>query len=59
MKDYAAVLQADPEAYAGYHAWQVWYRSAGGDFLLATLYHEPVKVPVADYAARPAVTVAP
>ena len=31
---YAAVMEADPQAFLGYHGWQVFYRHASGDTLL-------------------------
>jgi membrane-bound lytic murein transglycosylase B len=35
---YADVMTADERAYFGYHAWQVWYRTSGGDVLLPEGY---------------------
>lgn len=34
VKYYAQVMQADPDAYRGYHQWQVYYLTAFGDVLL-------------------------
>ena len=31
---YAGVMTADPDAFSGYHGWQVFYRHANGDALL-------------------------
>ncbi len=31
---YAAVMTAEPQAFLGYHGWQVFYRHAQGDTLL-------------------------
>jgi membrane-bound lytic murein transglycosylase B len=35
---FAAVMQDDERAYLGYHAWQVFYRTTGGDVLLPEGY---------------------
>jgi hypothetical protein len=59
VRDYAQVLRLDPEAYAGLHAWETVYRTPLGDFLLPKGYRETARFPAADYAARPAVTIAP
>ena len=34
VNDYAAVLAADPAAFAGYYQWQVYFRTTSGDVLL-------------------------
>jgi soluble lytic murein transglycosylase-like protein len=34
VKAYAKVMQADPDAYRGYHQWQVYYLTSYGDVLL-------------------------
>jgi hypothetical protein len=52
VSDYAAVLAADPAAFAGYHRWDVYYRTDVGDVLLPTGYAEAARIPVADYLAR-------
>lgn len=59
VKDYAAVLRADPEAYVGYHAWETFYRTDQGDQLLPKGYKETTRVPVSDYLKRPVVTIDP
>ena len=38
IKDYASVLQADPDAFAGYHQWQVFVATRDGVFLLPEGY---------------------
>jgi hypothetical protein len=40
VKRYASVLAADDRAYAGYHAWQVFYRTVDGLYLLPEGYPE-------------------
>lgn len=51
VKDYAAVLAADPAALTGYHRWEVYYRTTAGDVLLPIGYEQASPVPVADYVA--------
>ena len=48
---YAAVLAADPAAFAGYHRWDVYYNTTAGDVLLPTGYSATSPIPVADYLA--------
>lgn len=38
VDDYAAVLAADPAAFAGYYQWQVYFRTTSGDVLLPVGY---------------------
>ena len=38
VNDYAAVLAADPAAFAGYHRWDVYYYTTAGDVLLPIGY---------------------
>lgn len=51
VKDYAAVLAADPTAFGGYHRWEVYYRTTAGDVLLPIGYAADSPVPVAEYVA--------
>jgi soluble lytic murein transglycosylase-like protein len=51
VDDYAAVLAADPGAFAGYYRWQVYVASTAGDVVLPTGYSATSPVPVADYLA--------
>lgn len=51
VKNYAAVLTADPAAFDGYHRWEVYYRTTAGDVLLPVGYAETGAVPVAEYLA--------
>jgi Protein of unknown function (DUF1460)/Transglycosylase SLT domain len=51
VNDYAAVLAADPAAFAGYHRWDVYYNTTAGDVLLPIGYSATSPIPVADYAA--------
>ena len=38
VKHYARVMQIDPNAYRGYHQWQVYYLASFGDILLPVGY---------------------
>jgi hypothetical protein len=38
VNDYAAVLAADPAAFAGYYRWEVYFNTTAGDVRLATGY---------------------
>jgi hypothetical protein len=49
VNDYAAVLAADPAAFAGYHRWDVYYRTTAGDVLLPIGYVSEVPIPVEVY----------
>jgi hypothetical protein len=51
VNDYAAVLAADPAAFAGYYRWDVYYNTTAGDVLLPTGYSATSPIPVADYLA--------
>jgi Transglycosylase SLT domain len=48
---YAAVLAADPGAFAGYYRWDVYYRTTAGDVLLPVGYESTAPIPVDDYLA--------
>jgi hypothetical protein len=49
VNDYAAILQDDPSAFAGYHRWDVYYYTTAGDVLLPIGYAAPSRMPVGDY----------
>lgn len=51
---YAAVLEADPAAFAGYYRWNVYYNTTHGDLLLPVGYAADAPMPVADYLAAQA-----
>jgi membrane-bound lytic murein transglycosylase B len=51
VNDYAAVLAADPAAFAGYYRWDVYYRTTAGDILLPIGYVSTSPIPVDDYLA--------
>jgi hypothetical protein len=51
VNDYAAVLAADPAAFAGYYRWDVYYNTTAGDVLLPIGYAATSPIPVADYLA--------
>ena len=51
VNDYAAVLAADPAAFAGYHRWDVYYNTTAGDVLLPIGYSATSPIRVADYLA--------
>lgn len=51
VKNYAAVLAADPAAFHGYHDWAVYYRTTAGDVLLPIGYAQTSTIPVAEYLA--------
>jgi Transglycosylase SLT domain len=51
VNDYAAVLAADPAAYAGYYRWDVYYRTTAGDVLLPIGYESTSPIPVEAYLA--------
>ncbi len=46
---YASVLESDPSAYAGYHAWEVYFLSASGLLRLPVGYDEPEPIDVATW----------
>ena len=51
VNQYAAVLAADPAAFAGYYRWDVYYVTTAGDVLLPIGYAATSPVPVRDYMA--------
>lgn len=51
VNDYAAVLAADPGAFAGFYRWDVYYKTTAGDVLLPIGYAESARVPVGEYLA--------
>jgi hypothetical protein len=51
VNDYAAVLAADPAAFAGYYRWDVYYRTTAGDVLLPIGYMSTEPIPVEAYLA--------
>jgi hypothetical protein len=48
---YAAVLAADPGAFAGYYRWDVYFRTTADDVLLPVGYESTAPIPVGDYLA--------
>ncbi len=51
VNDYAAVLAAEPAAFAGFYRWDVYYKTTAGDVLLPIGYFAPAPIPVAEYLA--------
>jgi hypothetical protein len=51
INDYAAVLESDPGAFAGYYRWDIYYFTTSGDVLLPVGYDQSERIPVADYLA--------
>jgi hypothetical protein len=51
VNQYAAVLAADPAAFAGYYRWDVYYYTTAGDVLLPIGYTATSPIPVEDYLA--------
>ena len=51
VNDYAAVLAADPAAFAAYYRWDVYYYTTAGDVLLPIGYVATSRIPVDDYLA--------
>ena len=49
VNDYAAILAADPAAFAGFYRWEVYLKTADGDLLLPIGYASDTPVPVAEY----------
>jgi hypothetical protein len=49
VNQYAAVLGADPVAFAGYYRWDVYYATTAGDVLLPIGYAATAPIPVDDY----------
>ncbi len=51
VNQYAAVLAADPAAFAGYYSWDVYYSTTAGDVVLPIGYAETSPIPVGEYLA--------
>jgi len=51
VNQYAAVLAADPAAFAGYYRWDVYYYTTAGDVLLPIGYAATSPIPVEGYLA--------
>lgn len=51
VRNYAAMMTADPSAFVGLHAWPVEYRSVVGDIPLNTGYVSQRPIPVAEWLA--------
>jgi membrane-bound lytic murein transglycosylase B len=51
VNQYAAVLSADPAAFAGYYRWDVYCNTTAGDVLLPIGYAATSPIPVDDYLA--------
>jgi membrane-bound lytic murein transglycosylase B len=49
VSQYAAVLAADPAAFAGYYRWDVYYNTTAGDILLPVGYTADSPIPVGAY----------
>jgi len=52
VNDYAAVLAADPAAFAGYYRWEVYFNTTAGDVRLPTGYSATSPIPVAVYLVK-------
>ena len=52
VNDYAAVLAADPAAFAGYYRWDIYYHTTSGDVLLPIGYVATSPTPVTEYLAK-------
>ena len=52
VNDYAAVLAADPAAFAGYYRWEVYFNTTAGDVRLPIGYSATSPIPVADYLVK-------
>ena len=52
VNDYAAVLAADPAAFAGYPRWDVYFNTTAGDVRLPTGYSATSPIPVAVYLVK-------
>lgn len=46
VKAYASVLAADRNAFAGYHAWEIYFRTTEGIVVIPVGYDQPEPVPV-------------
>jgi membrane-bound lytic murein transglycosylase B len=51
VDQYAALIAADPAAFAGYYRWDVYYYTTAGDVLLPIGYAATSPIPVGDYLA--------
>ncbi len=51
VKQYAAILAADPAAFTGYYRWEVYCTTVDGDVLLPIGYAADAPVPVGEYLA--------
>jgi membrane-bound lytic murein transglycosylase B len=51
VKDYAAIIAAEPSTFAAFYRWRIAYRTTLGDIILPTGYETPDPIPVADYLA--------
>jgi soluble lytic murein transglycosylase-like protein len=51
VRDYAAMMAADPRAFIGLHAWPVEYRTVAGDIPLDPGYASTTRIPVAEWLA--------
>ena len=51
VKNYAAILAAEPGAFGGFYEWEVYYRTTAGDVLLPIGYAETTPIPVTEYLA--------
>src|SRR6201987_4706877 len=52
VNDYAAVLAAEPAAFAGYYRWEVYFNTTAGDVRLPTGYSATSPIPVAVYLVK-------
>jgi len=52
IEQYARVLRDDPQAYDGFHQWQVYYATAEGVIWLEEGYEQAEPAPVLDYLAE-------
>ena len=48
---YAELIASHPGAYAGFHAWGIWYWTTAGDIYLPIGWESPERVPVDQYVA--------
>jgi Transglycosylase SLT domain len=48
---YAELIAEHPGAYAGFHAWGIWYWTTAGDIYLPLGWESPERVPVDQYVA--------
>ncbi|OBG70659.1 lytic transglycosylase [Mycobacterium sp. E1214] len=51
VDDYAALIAADPAAFATFYRWEVYYATTAGDVLLPIGYAAAAPIPVGDYVA--------